>query len=203
MRRSREDTAETRRQIVAMASRLIRARGITAVSVADVMSALGLTVGGFYRHFASKEALIAEAIEAATDETQARYTDASKGAVDAKATSAALLEAYLSEGHRAHPELGCPVAALCSEVAHESASTKEAFTKALHRLLEVVGGSIAGETKDARQRRLCATAAIVGAVVLSRATSDDALADELLRAVRGSVLGKTPRARRRSRRAAV
>ena len=65
MRRSREDTAETRRRILEVASRLFRSRGIASVSVADVMGELGLTVGGFYRHFASKDALVAEAIEAA------------------------------------------------------------------------------------------------------------------------------------------
>jgi TetR/AcrR family transcriptional regulator, transcriptional repressor for nem operon len=199
MRRSREDTAETRRSIVETASRLFRARGITPVSVADIMGALGLTVGGFYRHFESKEALVAEAIEAAADETASRYTKAREGAAGAE-PAWALLDAYLSRGHRDHAERGCPVAALCSEVAHESLPTREAFTKAMHRLLEVVGSVVPGDTKDARDRRLRTAAAIVGAVVLSRATSDAALADELLRAVRADVLREAPRVARRARR---
>lgn len=199
MRRSREDAAETRRRIVETASRLFRARGITSVSVADIMGALGFTVGGFYRHFESKEALVAEAIEAASDETSARYAKPREGAAGAELGSA-LLDAYLSRGHRDHAEHGCPVAALCSEVAHESLPTRQAFTKAMHRLLEVVGSVVPGDTKDARDRRLCTAAAIVGAVVLSRATSDEALADELLRAVRGDVLGDDPGAARKARR---
>lgn len=199
MRRSREDAAETRRQIVETASRLFRARGITPVSVADIMGALGLTVGGFYRHFESKDALVAEAIEAAADETAARYAKAREGAAGVELATARL-DAYLSRGHRDHAERGCPVAALCSEVAHESLPTREAFTKALGRLLEVVGDVVPGDPKGARERRLARTAAIVGAVVLSRATSDEALADDLLRAVRRDVLRDPPAAMRRARR---
>jgi TetR/AcrR family transcriptional repressor of nem operon len=199
MRRSREDAAETRRRIVETASRLFRARGITAVSVADVMGALGLTVGGFYRHFASKEALVAEAIEAASDETASRHAKTRERAAGAEAASA-LLDAYLSRAHRDHAELGCPVTALCSEVAHESLPTREAFTKAIYRLLEVVGSVVPGDTKEARDRRLCTAASIVGAVVLSRATSDERLADDLLRAVRRGVLRDAPRAARKARR---
>jgi TetR/AcrR family transcriptional repressor of nem operon len=198
MRRSREDAAETRRRILETASRLFRACGITPVSVADIMGALGLTVGGFYRHFESKEALVAEAIEAASDETSSRYAKSREGGADAKLASA-LLDDYLSRGHRDHPELGCPVAALCSEVAHESPPTRQAFTQAMHRLLQVIGGLVPGDTKDARDRRLCTAAAIVGAVVLSRATSDEALADDLLHAVRRGVLRDAPRVARTAR----
>jgi TetR/AcrR family transcriptional repressor of nem operon len=198
MRRSREDAAETRRRIVETASRLLRARGISAVSVADVMGALGLTVGGFYRHFASKEALVAEAIEAASDETVSRHAK-TRDRAGVEAASAALLDGYLSKGHRDHPERGCPVTALCSEVVHESLPAKEAFTKAIHRLLELVGGVVPGDTQEARDRRLHTAASMVGAVVLARATSDERLADDLLRAVRRGVLHDAPRAARKAR----
>jgi len=183
MRRSREEAAETRRNILETASRLFRARGIAPVSVADVMAALGLTVGGFYRHFASKEALVAEAIEAASLETVARHGPTERGAARGRRASA-LLDAYLSHAHRDHPEHGCPVAALCSEVAHERPSTKEAFTRALGRLLAIVGDGAKGESREARDRRLRIAASIVGAVVLARATSDAKVADDVLDAVR-------------------
>src|SRR6478752_9519171 len=98
MRRSQEDTAETRARIIAAASQLLRARGIDATSVADVMSALGLTVGGFYRHFDSKEALVTEAIDAASRETTDRHL--------AKSAALSLLDRYLSHGHRQHPGQG-------------------------------------------------------------------------------------------------
>ena len=97
MRRSREEAAATRARIVAVAARLFRARGIDATSVADVMSALGLTVGGFYRHFDSKEALVAEAIDAASRETIDRHltkSAAREGGEEVELLS--LLDRYLS-----------------------------------------------------------------------------------------------------------
>ena len=195
MRRSREEAAETRQNILETASRLFRARGIASVSVADIMGALQLTVGGFYRHFASKEALVVEAIEAASLETVARHGSTEPGAARLRRASA-LLDAYLSPAHRDHPEHGCPVAALCSEVAHEGPPTKEAFTRALGRLLSIVGEVTAGESRGARDRRLRIAASIVGAVVLARATSDAKLADDVLGAVRR---GAPRDARRRGR----
>src|SRR5262252_8101056 len=122
MRRSQEDTAKTRVRIIAAAAEMFRSRGIDATSVADVMSAVGLTVGGFYRHFESKDALVVEAIERASHEVAARGPGG--------------LDNYLSDAHRRHPGRGCPVAALCSEVARESKATRAAFKDALERLLE-------------------------------------------------------------------
>ena len=187
MRRSREDAAETRRRIVEMASRLFRQRGIAAVSVADIMGALDLTVGGFYRHFESKEALVVETIEAASVEMESRYAKAGGGATGTPPLSA-LLDSYLSPAHRDHADRGCPVAALCSEVAHESLTTRKAFTKSLQRLVDIVACAAPDATKDARDRRLRTVASMVGAVVLARATSDEALADDLLRVVRAGLM---------------
>jgi TetR/AcrR family transcriptional repressor of nem operon len=186
MRRSREDTVETRRRIVEAASRLFRAKGIASVSVADVMGALGLTVGGFYRHFESKEALVAEAIEAASLETTKRHEHAPPGASREEHASA-ILDAYLSPQHRAHAERGCPVAALCSEIGHEAKPTREAFSKALERLIAAVD-ELAPRGHARRRKEVLRTAAsMVGAVALSRATTDEALAKELLDAVREGI----------------
>jgi TetR/AcrR family transcriptional repressor of nem operon len=189
MRRSREDAARTRRSIVETASRLIRRQGIGAVSVADILGELGLTVGGFYRHFADKEALIAEAIEAASLETTDQHRGRATGQPQ-PALARALIEGYLSPGHRDHPEAGCPVAALCSEVAHEGELAKEAFGKAFGRLLEISALLIPGSSPAARDLRLQTAAAIVGALVLSRAVPDARLADEILAAVRRDVLAR-------------
>jgi TetR/AcrR family transcriptional repressor of nem operon len=185
MRRSREDTIETRARIVAIASRLFRARGIEATSVADVMTAAGLTVGGFYRHFASKEALVAEAIDAASRETTpARLA----GADRSKPDLLALLDRYLSDAHRTHPGHGCPVAALCAEVAHQGRTTKKAFTGALERLLGTVETALGGVGDADRDTVLFAACAAVGALVLSRATDDEKLARALLSAARKHLL---------------
>jgi TetR/AcrR family transcriptional repressor of nem operon len=198
MRRSRDEAAATRRAIVEQASRLFRARGIEAVSVADVMGALGLTVGGFYRHFTDKEQLVIEAIEAASAESAARQAEVAEvGAhVPPAQVASALLDGYLSMGHCEHPEAGCPVAALCTQVPHASAEVKHAFTHAVHRLLDIAALAIPGETRAARERRLQAAAAMVGAVVVARAIDDEALARELLAAVRRVVGAASPRKRR-------
>jgi TetR/AcrR family transcriptional repressor of nem operon len=199
MRRSREDTADTRRRIVEAAARLFRAKGIASVSVADVMGSLGLTVGGFYRHFESKDALVAEAIDAASLETTARHElSATHRPRDDRASD--VLDAYLSMFHRAHADRGCPVAALCSEVGHESRSTREAFTSALRRLLASVEELTAGEGKARRKKVLQTAASMVGAVALSRATTDESLAKELLDAVReGLAREAKPRVRKGTR----
>ena len=171
MRRSQEDTAKTRVRIVAAAAEMFRARGIEATSVADVMSAVGLTVGGFYRHFDSKDALVAEAIERASHEVAAHG-----------------LDSYLSDAHRKQPGRGCPVAALCSEVAHGSKATKTAFTGALESLLGNVGAAMPPSARGDRRQVLFAASAAVGALVLARATHDEAFAGEILSAVREGLL---------------
>jgi TetR/AcrR family transcriptional repressor of nem operon len=201
MRRSREDAAETRRRIVETASRLFRQRGLTSVSVADIMGALGLTVGGFYRHFESKEALVVEAIEAASEEMVANYAEV-RASAGGRAHTSALLNNYLSKRHRDHPERGCPVAGLCADVGHEGQATKEAFTKSVQRLLELVGRLGPDDAKDSRDHQLHALASMVGAVVLSRATDDETLADDLLRAVRSVLLRDSPRPAPKAPRAA-
>jgi TetR/AcrR family transcriptional regulator, transcriptional repressor for nem operon len=190
MRRSASDTAETRRRIVETAARLFRGRGIDPVSVADIMGELGLTVGGFYRHFDSKEALVAEAIEAASLESIVQQQG-----LDPRA----LLDRYLSQAHRADAEHGCPVAALCSEVGHAPRSTKKAFTAALERLLALVDRHTRGSGRRKREQVLRQAAELVGALVLARASSDDALAAELLAAVRhaGTPSSAPPAPRRR------
>jgi TetR/AcrR family transcriptional repressor of nem operon len=181
MRRSRKDTEATRETIVRDAARLIRARGIDAVSVADVMAEQGLTVGGFYRHFKDKEQLVAEAIDCASAESAAGSAASLKGVRPAD-VGRMLVERYLSQQHRAHPEGGCPVAALCTQVFHAGPPVKAAFTRALRQLLEVAAIAIPGEGKRAREKRLQAASAMVGALVLARATDDEALAAELLAA---------------------
>lgn len=194
MRRSREEKARTRQRIIAAASRLFRARGVQEVSVADVMSAVGLTVGGFYRHFPNKEALVAEAIEAASVETTERTRGRLGGQMNQQRPLAAMLEAYLSTEHRDNAADGCPVAALCSDVRREGRPTRAAFTLALRRVLAQVAEAIPGKSGAARQRQLHAVAAAVGSLVLARATDDDRLAQEILSAVRHCVLDENRRA---------
>jgi TetR/AcrR family transcriptional repressor of nem operon len=168
MRRSREDTAETRRKIVDAASRLFRKNGIASTSIADVMGAIGHTVGGFYRHFEDKDQLVAESITHAASESV--MTD---------------LAGYLSKEHRAHREMGCPVSALCSEMSRERASPRHAFTDAVDGMIAI----IAKERRD-RPGQLAALATAVGALVLARAVTDPKLSDEILSAARAELARK-------------
>ena len=131
MRRSREEAAQTRRTAVEVASLLFRERGIEAVSVADVMATLGMTAGGFYRHFESKEALAREACAAAF---------ARSGLAQEPAGSAeAMLRSYLSEAHRDAPATGCPLPALASDMARQPLSVRRAYGEGLRSALGRIG----------------------------------------------------------------
>jgi TetR/AcrR family transcriptional repressor of nem operon len=169
MRRSREEAALTRRRIVEAASRLFRARGIDAVSVADVMGSLGLTVGGFYRHFESKEALLAEAIASASEQSAGRKLS---------------IDGYLSMAHRDDREHGCPVAALCSEVPHQGRAVQTAFGRAIAQLISAIEAAAPGLE---RERATAVAAQMVGALMLARATRDAKLAREILETAKGSI----------------
>ena len=176
MKRSKEDAARTRQEIVEAASRLFRKKGIAQVSVADVMAEVGMTVGGFYRHFESKDALVAEAIELASLRTAGRQVPADE-----------LVRGYVSMGHVKNAADGCPVAALCSEISHEGPIAREAFTQAMRRMLE----QLARAKKSGRREQLQSAAAAVGGVMLARASDDPKLAEEIVDAVRDGLLKAT------------
>jgi TetR/AcrR family transcriptional regulator, transcriptional repressor for nem operon len=188
VRRSRAEAERTRRRIVEAASRLFRDRGIASVSISDITGSLGLTDGGFYRHFSSKEALVAEALNAASLETTQANMER-VGHLKGIERASALIDGYLSAAHRADPAAGCPVAALCSEMRHESPTIKAAFTTALQRLLAVVDSTLPKSLARRRIVQLRSAAEMVGAVVLSRATDDESLAAEILEAVRRGLTG--------------
>jgi TetR/AcrR family transcriptional repressor of nem operon len=132
MRRSKDDAAETRQQILRSASTEFRKHGFDRVSVNDVMAAAGLTHGGFYRHFESKEHLIAESCCAALD-TQLYSTEKylQKNSDQVKLKS--LLERYLSPSHRDNPATGCALAALASEIARSNTQTRKGATNGFDR----------------------------------------------------------------------
>lgn len=179
MRRSREEAAETRRRAVEIASRLYRERGLDAVSVADVMSALGMTVGGFYRHFESREALVAEACDLAFEEAR-RAQEAAVASGDPDPLGA-LLGRYLSRTHRDAPATGCPIPALLSGVARQPAPVRRMFTDAVRRRLARIERLAPGAAPDAQ---LAAVANMFGALALARAVDDEALSTRLLHATR-------------------
>jgi TetR/AcrR family transcriptional regulator, transcriptional repressor for nem operon len=186
MRITKEKRQENHERIVAIASEMFRERGFDGVGVADLMEKAGLTHGGFYNHFASKEALIAEASAKGFGDTSARYDGQDVGAV---------IDAYVSRTHRDARGHGCPAAALSGEAARLPEETKAVFGDGIAELLAALEASLAPTHAHARAQAISLLAQAVGAIVLSRACPDaSALADEILDTCRADChAGLTPR----------
>lgn len=170
--------ARTRQAIMRSADRLLRTHGVDGTSVADVMKGAGLTVGGFYAHFPSKEALIAEALGETMTDMRGQLTDGLPENGDGKRLGAALTK-YLSTIHRDHPELGCPLPATTGDLAEEDGSLRRALAQELERHMEALA------EPDHREQALGALALMVGGLSLARATAGTDLSDEILQAARG------------------
>lgn len=174
MRVSREQVAQNRRKILDAASRLFRARGFEAVTVAEVMKAAGLTHGGFYGHFKSKDDLIAQTLVHVLTQDAPDQLDIGRYA-----------KAYLAPRHRDDLEGGCPVAGLGAETIRQGPDAKAAMTQGLKLQIERFMASAPGETvADKRRAAIGAWAAMVGGVVLARMSDDPELSDEVLAATR-------------------
>lgn len=175
MRITKEKRQENHDRIVAIAAEMFRERGFDGVGVADLMQAAGLTHGGFYNHFASKEALIAEASAKGFIETSQRYAGYSVDDV---------IDAYISRKHRDARGQGCPAAALSGEAARLPEDTRAVFGEGIAGLFAALEDGLSGRP-DARAQAISLLAQAVGAVVLSRACPDgSALADEILETCR-------------------
>jgi TetR/AcrR family transcriptional regulator, transcriptional repressor for nem operon len=180
MRKSREEAAETRKRIVTAAAGEFREHGIVATGLADLMKAAGLTHGGFYKHFESKDQVVGEACaEAVRLLIQKLEAAPSRGSA---------LGSYLSTSHRDDPATGCPLAALGSELARADEKTREAATEGFLRLVDIVAGK-SGEVRSevARRRALVAVSTMIGAVTMSRVVTDAKLSAEILQEAEMSV----------------
>jgi TetR/AcrR family transcriptional repressor of nem operon len=188
MRYPKNHKARTRQKIVDTAAREFREKGIAGVGVAELMHSAGLTHGGFYAHFASKDALVEEAcrhgIEATVEMLEFRAAQAAPG--DALRT---IVRSYLSRAHRDDPARGCIMPSLASEVARHGGATRAAFTEQLERLAAVIARHLPGDSDAVRRRRALAIASgLVGAITLARAVDDPVLSDEILEAARSFAL---------------
>jgi TetR/AcrR family transcriptional repressor of nem operon len=183
MRTSMAVMDQNHQQIVEEASRLFRERGIDSTSVSDVMAAAGLTHGGFYRHFESKDALAAEAIALAFD---AQLRSMSVGLVggDLDATLLNVSRVYLDKVHVGSPGNGCPLPAIGVDVSRGSDATKEAFSEGVNRVIELLASAGVDGDNDARKVAAKQLALLVGAVVLARAC-DPKTSNLILRSARG------------------
>jgi len=180
MRYTREHKAQTRQRILREASRRVRAQGIGRLSIDDLMLRLGLTHGGFYAHFASKEALVTEscAQEYTPQEIELLGGSAEPGAQESIAD---FIAGYLSPQHRDTPDMGCYLAALAGEIAHASSEARSSFTAALERYVERLARRMPGQTPQARtDATLALLTGMSGAVAASRAVADEELSNHIL-----------------------
>ncbi|MGH8507240.1 MAG: TetR/AcrR family transcriptional regulator [Gammaproteobacteria bacterium] len=199
MRRSREDAARTRQEIVKAAATLLRERGLHGVSVADLMSEIGLTHGGFYTHFESKEALMSEAMEAAFSESMSGWHRVLASA-KTKSGFASLVDLYLGEKHLRDPKTGCAVPALGSEIARASTVVQESVAKGINDMIEVFSEQINDVSPERKKERAIATVAgLVGAMVMARCVRDEPTARSYLQATRNQLLGTQGTTASRSR----
>jgi TetR/AcrR family transcriptional repressor of nem operon len=169
-------------RIVTGAARLMRERGVRSTSVADAMNEAGMTHGGFYRHFTTKDDLVVEALRSAFDDftkpLELRQQFESPQAVVTEYKSL-----YLSPEHVDNPGLGCPMPALGSDLARESESVRAAFSTGLRRVVAALSAAGEGTSEERRAQALREVATLVGAVLLARACGD-AMAAEVLQACR-------------------
>jgi TetR/AcrR family transcriptional regulator, transcriptional repressor for nem operon len=181
MRVSREKFAESRKRILEAAATLFREKGFEGVGLADIMKAAGLTHGGFYGHFGSKEDLEAQALTLAMARSVTDWSQLVDSA-GARALSA-LAGQYLSPQYRDNLGEGCPLAALGADAAREGERVRSAFTAGLKSFLALLSNVVPGRSKAQRRCKAIATLAeMVGAIILARAVNDPALSDEILAA---------------------
>ena len=172
----------THERIVETAARAIRRSGYNGTSVADIMKEAGLTHGGFYAHFASREAMLAEAADRAGAESVALSARIAATAKPEQALKA-LIHAYLSKEHVRSVEMGCPIAALGSEMPRQAPEVRRAATRRIKEMIDVVARQLPDWGQPAaHERALVTVATSVGALLLARAVDDPKLSDALLEA---------------------
>src|SRR5712675_267744 len=195
MRYSREHKLETHARIVKKASVRLREKGAHGVGVADLMKEAGLTHGGFYAHFDSREALVIEAFADAMDRSTERWRKLAEQTPPEKRL-ATIVGTYLTPLHRDDPGHGCAVPTLGAEIARESPKTRKAFAAKLAQMIEMLADQIPEvPRKTARKQAVAAVATMMGTLVLSRIAGSGEFSDEILGAGREAVLerGKSPK----------
>lgn len=179
MKVSKQKMAEHREQIIAVATKRFREKGFDGIGVVDLMKEAGLTHGGFYGHFSSKEELIALASQRALRETAERWKKVIEEAPGSPVE--ALAKYYLSERHQSHPETGCIFAALGSELARQPRSVKERVMQEQLAIIDLLARVVPGKTAAARRKQaIIVLSGLVGAMVLARSMPDASLCKEIL-----------------------
>lgn len=187
MRYGPDHSEKTKNRVVKIAAAQMRKRGPDNVGVADVMSRAGLTHGGFYSHFGSKDDLIAAAIDRMFEESRARFREWTQGK-DRPEALRAYINAYVSRAHRDKPENGCAIAALSNDIGRQGSKARAAYDAGVIGLAGAIGTLLPIED-DAKRRALALSmlAEMTGAVAAARAVGDASLSEEILSSARRSL----------------
>ena len=186
MKVTRQQAERNRERVLDVAGRLFREKGFDGIGVDDLMKGAGLTHGGFYANFKSKEELAAKSCERTLAELVEGWNEVA-GEANGDPLKA-IVAGYLSISHRDDPGNGCVLAALGADVARKSPAVRHAVTEGLRPFIELLIRSVSGRSRAARRKRALAIyASLVGAMVLARAVDDPALSKQILQAVAASV----------------
>lgn len=186
MRVSRAQAEENRERVIDVASRLFRKHGFDGIGLADLMKGAGLTQGGFYKQFASKEDLAAKACARAVVTVQERWREFA--ARDPEKPLASLVRSYLSVGHRNATEEGCVLAALGADAARTGCPVRASLEKGVEAYLDFLEALLPQDGPDRRKRAMATASTMVGAIVLSRSVNDETLSKAILDAAAQDIL---------------
>jgi TetR/AcrR family transcriptional regulator, transcriptional repressor for nem operon len=208
MARASKAQVETHhRLVIENSAKLMLERGIDGVSVADLMESAGLTHGGFYGHFDSKEQLAAQACGHAFDNSVAKWKKRVAGAATPAEGFKAIVDAYMSTRNRDNPGTSCPTPSLMADVAREPATSevRERYRKGVDRLIDVLQSvQTSDDSARGRSRAIAQFSMMVGALALARATAGGALSEEFLDSAREALMAEpeshSPSGSRRGRR---
>lgn len=180
MKKSKAETAKTRKRIVDLAAQAFRSNGIAATGVAEIMAAAGLTHGGFYRHFGSKDQLVAEATSAGLESMVQSYRSASEGGRDVFVKN---LQSSLTPAYRDDRSGGCPLVALGSELVRADDVTRRGASSGFRELVDEIAQWLPAKSgRDARDDAIAVLTGMIGAVTMSRVVDDPRLSARILRA---------------------
>jgi len=179
---SKVQKARTHKRIVDIASKRFREKGLAGFGIAELMKEAGLTVGGFYKHFDSRDDLVGEAVNSAFGGWK-RRVDAAKSSGPPMSYEK-LIDDYLNEAHRDNPGSGCAFSALAPEIARSDKQTRALTSEQVRNDIELIAALRPSKDKrTARSRAILTFGALVGAMALARAVSDEALSREILKTV--------------------
>lgn len=184
MRRSRRETAETRQRILEAASTEFRSNGIDGTGLADLMASAGLTHGGFYKHFESKEQVVEESLALAIESMVEAWKRASLATSSNRGLNTAIAQ-YLSIQHRDDTANGCPIAALGGELARSGDSVRDVTTGGFLKMVDVIASQLDGMTPAAaRKEAIWILSSMIGAMTMARVVTEPELSASILREAR-------------------